>query len=422
MTDSHFRGGTMKRVAVTGIGTINAIAHHTQEFICSLEEMKCGIGKITQFDCSDYPAAMAAEIKNFDPEIHFEIKIANRYDRFLQLGIVAARNAIADAGLEPSRDWRDNAAVTVSSGIGGFKTLHREYGNLFKRGPKAVRPHLIPMMISDMASGAIALDLGCRGPNFGVVSACASALHAIIITTLLIRNGLTEIALTGGTEAVIDPMPVAAFGSMTALSPEREEPAKASRPFHRERNGFVMGEGAGVLVLESEAHARKRGARIYGYIEGFGMTEDAFHISQTDPEGRGAQRAMRGALDQAGISPDRVGLINCHATGTPVGDLSEISALKQVFGDALPLIPIQSTKGLVGHTLGAAGAIETIAAIIQAEHGFIHGMPNLENPDPCCENLRIHKETVRHPFSVVLKNAFGFGGHNASLIYRKEAE
>ena len=409
----------MNKVAVTGIGTINAIARRTEEFISALRAMRCGIEKITQFDCSDYPAAMAAEIKDFSPEQHFELKIANRYDRFLQLGIVAARNAISDAGLEPSGSWRENAAVTVSSGIGGFKTLHREYGNLFKRGPKAVRPHLIPMMISDMASGAIALDLGCHGPNFGVVSACASALHAIIITALLIRNGLTEVALTGGTEAVIDPMPVAAFGSMTALSPERIDPLKASRPFHSERNGFVMGEGAGVLVLESEAHASKRGARIYGWIEGFGMSEDAYHISQTDPEGRGAQKSMREALEQAGIGPDQVGLINCHATGTPVGDVSEITALKQVFGDALPHIPIQSTKGLVGHTLGAAGAIESIAAILQAQHGFVHGMPYLDSLDPCCESLLIHRETTPRSFGVVLKNAFGFGGHNASLVYRK---
>jgi 3-oxoacyl-[acyl-carrier-protein] synthase II len=412
----------MKRVAITGIGTINAIARHTKEYGTSLREMKIGIERITQFDCADYPAKMAAEVKNFDPNLHFEIRIANRYDRFLQLAIVAARNAVEDAGLSQLSGWQERAAVTVSSGIGGFKTLHREYQNLIGKGPKAVRPHLIPMMISDMASGAIAIDLGCRGPNFGVVSACASSLHAIIITALLIKQGITDIALTGGTEAVIDPMPVAAFGSMTALSPESEDPAKASRPFAKGRNGFVMGEGAGVLVLESEAHAKERGARIYGWIEGFGMSEDAFHISQTDPEGKGASKAMGEALKRARVSPDRVDLINCHATGTPVGDISEIRALRSVFGDTLASVPIQSTKALVGHTLGAAGAVELIGTILQTENGFVHGMPGLEEVDAECANVWIPKETVERKTTVVLKNAFGFGGHNASIVYKKEGQ
>jgi 3-oxoacyl-[acyl-carrier-protein] synthase II len=408
----------MNRVAVTGMGSINSIGKNIEEITQSLKEQKIGIDFITQFDTSEHITKIAAEIKDFDPRDHFEKKIAKRYDRFLQLGIVAARQAVANAGLE-GEAWKENAAVTVSSGIGGFKTLHREYANFQKKGPSAVRPYLIPMMIADMASGTIALDLGAMGPNFSTMSACASSLHAIILTSMMIRHGYIEVGITGGTEAVIDPMPVAAFANMTALSPNGEDPEKACRPFDKARNGFIMGEGAGVLVLESEAHARARGARIYGYIDGFGMTEDAFHISQTDPEGKGAARAVKQTLEMAECAPGEVDLINCHATSTPVGDISEIKALRSVFGESLNTIMIQSTKALMGHTLGAAGANELIVAIIESEENFAHGMPNLDNPDEFCEGLMMYKDNRPQEIHTLIKNAFGFGGHNASVLYRK---
>jgi 3-oxoacyl-[acyl-carrier-protein] synthase II len=408
----------MSRVAVTGIGSINSIGKNIEEITQSLKEQKIGIDFITQFDTTEHTTKIAAEIKDFEPKDHFERKIAKRYDRFLQLGIVAARQAVADAHFE-NDDWKDNAAVTVSSGIGGFKTLHKEYANLNKKGPSAVRPFLIPMMIADMASGAVALDLGAKGPNFSTMSACASSLHAIILTTMMIKHGYIEIGVTGGTEAVIDPMPIAAFANMTALSPNDKDPDKACRPFDKARNGFIMGEGSGVLVLESEEHAKARGARIYGYIDGFGMTEDAYHISQTDPEGKGAAKAMRQAIEMADCGLGEVDLLNCHATSTPVGDVSEIKALRSVFGEQLNAITIQATKSLMGHTLGAAGANELIASIIQSEENFVHGMPNLDDPDDFCEGLDIFKENKPKKINTVIKNAFGFGGHNASVLYRK---
>lgn len=407
----------MNRVAVTGLGTINSIGNNINELRESLRTQKIGIDYISQFDTSDQIIKIAAEVKDFDPKKHFERKIAKRYDRFLQFAIVASRQAVEDAGLD-GEDWKENAAVTVSSGIGGFKTLHKEYKNLFEKGPQSVRPFLIPMMIADMASGSVALDLGAKGPNFSTMSACASSLHAIILTTMMIKHGYIEVGITGGSEAVIDPLPIAAFGSMTALSPS-QTPKTACRPFDKNRNGFIMGEGAGAIILESEEHAKKRGAHIYGYIVGFGMTEDAYHISQTDPEGKGAAKAIRQSLEMADCDVENVDLINCHATSTPVGDKSEIIALKSVFGEQLKNISIQSTKSLMGHTLGAAGANELISAIIESENSFVHGMPNLEEPDEVCEGLDLKKETHERDIRVIIKNAFGFGGHNATLLYQK---
>lgn len=407
----------MNRVAITGIGTINSIGNNTSELKDSLREQKIGIDYISQFDTSDQVIKIAAEVRGFEPKDHFEKKIAKRYDRFLQFAIVASRQAVEDAKLT-GEDWKENAAVTVSSGIGGFKTLHGEYKNLFEKGPQSVRPFLIPMMIADMASGSVALDLGAKGPNFSTMSACASSLHAIILTTMMIKHGYIEVGISGGSEAVIDPLPVAAFGSMTALSPS-DQPKIACRPFDKNRDGFIMGEGAGALVLESEVHAKKRGARIYGYIDGFGMTEDAYHISQTDPEGKGAAKAMRQAIEMSECSPEKVDLVNCHATSTPVGDRSEIIALKSVFGEQLKNISIQSTKSLMGHTLGAAGANELISAIIESEESFVHGMPNLDEPDDVCEGLDLKKENHEREIKVIIKNAFGFGGHNATVLYRK---
>ena len=407
----------MNRVAVTGLGTINSIGNNINELRESLKAQTIGIDYITQFDTTDQIIKIAAEVRDFDPKKHFERKIAKRYDRFLQFALVASRQAVEDAKLS-GEDWKENAAVTVSSGIGGFKTLHKEDKNLFEKGPQSVRPFLIPMMIADMASGSVALDIGAKGPNFSTMSACASSLHAIILTSMMIKHGYIQVGITGGSEAVIDPLPVAAFGSMTALSPS-QTPKKACRPFDKSRDGFIMGEGAGALVLESEEHAKKRGARIYGYIDGFGMTEDAYHISQTDPEGKGAAKAIRQALNMAECEPDHVDLINCHATSTPVGDKSEIFALKTVFGEKLKDISIQATKSLMGHTLGAAGANELISSIIEAEESFVHGMPNLDEPDEVCDGLDLKKENHERDIRVIIKNAFGFGGHNATVLYQR---
>jgi len=410
----------MKKVVITGIGTVNSIAKNCDEFVKGLKDMKIGIDKITQFDTTDHKVKIAAEIKDFDPQKYLDKKTAKRYDRFLQLAIAASDEAIKDSGLENDGEWKENAAVIIGSGIGGFKTLYHEFHVMEEKGPKFVSPFLIPMMIADMASGVVSIKHQLKGPNFTTVSACASAVHSIISSVMLIKSGEVDVAITGGSEAVIDPMPIAAFANMTALSQRNDEPQKASRPFDKERDGFVMGEGAGVLVLESEEHAKARGAKIYGYIAGYGMTGDAYHISQTDPEGTGAARAIKNALDMAKIDPSEVDLINCHATSTPVGDKSEVRAIRNVFGKNATNPIMQSTKTLIGHSLGAAGAVELIASILESQNEFAHGMPNLDNPDEEMKDLNIPKETKHQRINVVLKNSFGFGGHNASLIFVRD--
>ena len=409
----------MHKVVITGMGTINPIAKNTQEFLEGLKEMRSGIDKITQFDPSNHKVKIAAEIKDFDPQEYMDRKTAKRYDRFLQLAVAASDEAIEDAGLSQDQDWRENAAVIIGSGIGGFKTLYHEFGVMNEKGPKYVSPFLIPMMIADMASGVVSIRHKLKGPNFTTVSACASAVHSIISSVMLIRSGEVDVAITGGSEAVIDPIPIAAFANMMALSQRNDEPQKASRPFDKDRDGFVMGEGAGILVLESEEHAKARGAKIYGYIAGYGMTGDAYHISQSDPEGEGAARAIKNALKMAELDPSKVDLINCHATSTPVGDNSEVKAIKKIFGEFADKPYLQSTKTLIGHTLGAAGAIELIALVIESHNHFVHGMPNLEEPDEEMKTLNIPRKTQDAKVDVILKNSFGFGGHNASLIFVK---
>ncbi len=410
----------MKRVVVTGIGTINAIAKNKEELKQSLKEMKIGVDKITQFDTSEHKVSIAAEVKEFDPKKYMDKKKARRYDRVLQFAMVSAEEALNDSGLDENGEWKENAAVLVASGIGGFKTLNNEFEKLHNRGPKSVSPFLIPMMIADMASGVVSIENGIKGPNYSTMSACASSVHAIINATMMIKHGYIDVALAGGTEACIDPMPIAAFANMTALSQRNDDPKTASRPFDKNRDGFVMGEGSSTLILESEEHALARGAKIYGYIEGFGMSGDAYHISKSDPEGKGAAKAMKQAMKMADINPDQIDLINAHATSTPVGDQSEIKALRDIMGDSINESIIQSNKTLFGHSLGAAGANELVSSIIQAENGFVHGMPNLFERDEAFEGLNIPSETKEANIKYVIKNSFGFGGHNACLIYKKK--
>jgi len=410
----------MRRVAITGIGTINPIANNKEEFARALKEMKIGIDFITQFDTSDQKVKIAGEVKEFNPEDYMDKKAAKRYDRFLQLAIAASKEALQDSGLLDSEEWKEKAAVVIGSGIGGFKTLFSEFNKFSKSGPKMVSPFLIPMMIPDMASGIVSIHYGIKGPNFSTVSACASSLHAISVSSMMIKHGYIDVAVAGGTEAVIDPMPIAAFANMRALSTRNDEPKRASRPFDKNRDGFVMAEGAGILILESEEHAKKRGAKIYGYIEGFGMTGDAYHISATEPTGEGAANAIEMALKDAKISAEDVDLINCHATSTPVGDESEVRAIKRVFKDKATKPYIQSTKALIGHALGAAGAIELIALLLEFEGAFVHGMPNLEEPNEEFKDLKIPTQTVEFEPKVALKNSFGFGGHNVSMVIKRD--
>lgn len=410
----------MPRVAITGLGTINPIGNDIQAFKEALQKNTVGIDYITQFDPQDQKVKIAAEIKDFRPQDYLDRKKARRYDRYLQLSLIAAQEALEDSGLEGETGWQDTAGVIVSSSIGGFKTLAGEFKTFFDRGPKATSPFLIPMMIADMASGVISMEKGIKGPNFSTMSACATSAHALIISTMLIKHGYTPLIITGGADAAIEPLPMAAFANMTALSRRNDDPKGASRPFDRERDGFVMGEGAGIFILEEEGHARQRGAPIYGYIDGFGMTGDAHHFSQSDPEGDGAARAMEEALAMASLSPQSVDLINCHATSTPVGDRSEVKAIRRVLGDHASKVTIQGSKALLGHGLGASGALELIAAILQAKEGFVHGMPSLKERDEEFQDLHLPITTEKKTVKTVIKNSFGFGGHNASLIFTKE--
>lgn len=407
----------MKKVVVTGLGTINSIGKTKEEFKENLKKMTIGIDYITQFDTTDHKVKIAAEVKDFDPTQYMDKKTAKRYDRFLQFAIAATKDALEDSKLD-NGEWKENAAVIVASGIGGFKTLYSEFQKMQEKGPKSVSPFLIPMMISDMASGVVSIEFGLKGPNFNTVSACASSLHAIAMGSMLIRHGYVDVAIVGGAEATIDPMPIAAFANMRALSTRNDDPKGSSRPFDKERDGFVMGEGAGVLVLESEEHAKKRNANIYGYIEGFGMSGDAYHISAPDEEGKGAAKAIKIALKDANISPEKIELANCHATSTPAGDVAETRALRAALGEHAKKIYIQGSKTLFGHGLGAAAAIEFVGMILQMKEGFIHGMPNLDNIDVELSDLNIPKETVEYKAEYAIKNSFGFGGHNVSVVYR----
>lgn len=410
----------MKRVVVTGIGTINAIAKNKDELVNSLKEMKIGVDQITQFDTSEHKVSIAAEVKDFDPKQYMDKKKARRYDRVLQFAMVSAQQALEDSKLPEEGEWKENAAVLIASGIGGFKTLNNEFEKLHNRGPKSVSPFLIPMMIADMASGVVSIENGIKGPNYSTMSACASSVHAIINATMMIKHGYIDVALAGGSEACIDPMPIAAFANMTALSQRNDDPKTASRPFDKNRDGFVMGEGSSTLILESEEHALARGAKIYGYIEGFGMSGDAYHISKSDPEGKGAAKAMKQAIEMAEITPEQIDLINAHATSTPVGDQSEIKALRDVMGNSINNAIIQSNKTLFGHSLGAAGANELVASIVESENNFVHGMPNLFERDDEFIGLNIPDKTTDANIKYIIKNSFGFGGHNACLIYKKK--
>ncbi|HQN21841.1 MAG TPA: beta-ketoacyl-ACP synthase II [Thermotogota bacterium] len=415
------KNGTFQ-VAVTGMGTINPLAKDLTSFSKALEEMTIGVDRISAYDATPYSYQVAAEVRDFDAKLYMDRKRAKKYDRFIQFAVAATRFALEDAGLTTEGDWKQEAGVTISSGIGGLQTLLKAMQDFHEVGPEYISPFLIPMVIPDMASGAVSMEFGLKGPNFATVSACATSLHAIIVSAMMIKHGYAKMAVTGGSEALIHPLPIGAFGNMMALSRNNANPKEASNPFDRRRDGFVMGEGAGVLVLEEAEHARQRGARIYGYIAGFGMSGDAFDFSASDPKGEGATRAINQALEVSGVSPSQVDFINAHATATIIGDISEANSLRACFGDLLKNIPIQGTKSLIGHSLGASGANELIAGILETKNGFIHGMPSLTQRDEAFIDLNIPEKTFYQKSSIFLKNAFGFGGHNASVIFKAERD
>ena len=409
---------TERKVVVTGIGVVTPVGCDLDTFWNSLKNGVSGIDRITAFDTSDYDCKIAGEIRNFNATPYFKNpKDIRRNDRYTQLAMAAAKLAFKDGGIDVEKTDTTRFGCIVGSGIGGLKTLEDQHTILMNKGPSRVSPFMIPMMISNMASGLISMEFGLRGPNFATVSACATACHAIGESWRMIQHGDADVFLAGGSEAAVVPLGISGFGAMKALSTRNDEPQRASRPFDRDRDGFVMSEGAGILMLEEVGHARKRGARIYCELAGYGLTADAYHITSPSPTGEGAARCMRMALEKSGINIDEVDYINAHGTSTGLGDVCETQAIKSVFGErAKKGLSVSSTKSMTGHLLGAAGSVEMAACIMALRDGIVPPTINLDNPDPECDLDYVPHKAREAKMRVALNNSFGFGGHNATLI------
>lgn len=409
-----------KRVVITGMGMISPVGNSVEESWANLIAGKSGIGPITHFDTTGFDTTIGGEVKNFKPEdFGVDKRDARRMDRYAQYAVAASVEAVKDSNLTIDASNSNRIGVLMGTGIGGIGVLSEGIKTLFEKGPTRVSPFLIPMMIPNMASGYIALKFGARGTNFCVVSACATGGHAIGEGVEIIKRGQADAMIVGGSEAPLIPISVAGFNSMTALSTNNAEPEKASRPFDANRDGFVMGEGAGVLIIEDLEHARARGATIYAEITGYGSTDDAHHIVQPEEKGEGAIRAMKEAMEQGGFSPKDIDYINAHGTSTQLNEKAETAAIKGAMGDVAYDVSISSTKSMTGHLLGAAGAIEAIISVKSINEGIIPPTINYETPDPNCDldvtPNKAKKKTVRNAMS----NSFGFGGHNVSLIFSK---
>ncbi|MGQ9837160.1 MAG: beta-ketoacyl-ACP synthase II [Cyanobacteriota bacterium] len=407
-----------RRVVITGLGALTPIGNSPTEFWQSLLAGRSGIGPVTLFDASGHDCRIAGEVKGFDPLDYLDRKDVKRSDRFVHLALVATQQALEDAHFQITDLNAEQVGVVLGTGIGGIRVLEEQQTIYLKKGPDRCSPFMVPMMIANMAAGQLAIHFGAKGPNFCTVTACASGSNAIGDAFRLIQRGDVQAVITGGTEAAITPLSMAGFAAMKALSTRNEEPEKACRPFDRDRDGFVMGEGAGILLLEELEHARARGAKIYAEIIGYGLTCDAHHMTNPAPGGEGAARAMRLALKDAGISVQEVQHINAHATSTSVGDIAEVQAIKSVFGEHAQSLAISATKSMTGHLLGGAGGIATIATALAVYHGWAPPTLNLENPDPECDLDFVPHTARQMPLQVALVNAFGFGGHNVTLVLR----
>ena len=408
-----------RRVVITGLGAISPVGNDIQKFWESLCAGKSGIGRITHFDATEYDSKIAGEVEGFDPNKYLSPKDVKRTDRFTQFAIAASKISIDDSGLNLASLDLTRFGIIVGSGIGGLETIERESRILFAKGPSRISPFFIPMLIVNMAAGMIAIKFGIRGPNSCSVTACASSNHSIGEAFRIIQHGYADFMLAGGSEAAINPLGVGGFCAARALSIRNDEPEKASRPFDKQRDGFVMGEGAGILLLEEYEHAKKRSANIYAEVTGYGASCDAYHMTAPDPEGKGAIRCMEEALRDAAIKPEEVDYINAHGTSTHLNDIMETKATKAVFGSHAKKIAISSTKSMVGHSLGAAGGIELIATALTIENGVIPPTINYEYPDPECDLDYVPNKARKQKVNVALSNSFGFGGHNATIIIRK---
>ncbi|HLT58771.1 MAG: beta-ketoacyl-ACP synthase II [Limnochordales bacterium] len=408
-----------RRVVVTGIGAVTPIGVGKDALWDALARGVSGIGPITRFDAADYPTRFAGEVRQFDPTEYMDRKDARRLDRFVQYAWAATRMALEDAKLDPARVDGERMGVLIGSGIGGIEVLEQQIRVLAERGPSRVSPFLVPMMIPDMAAGYVSIQTGAKAHNACTVTACASGANAIGDAARIIERGDADIMITGGSEASVTPVALAGFSAARALSTRNDDPQRASRPFDKERDGFVLAEGAGILILESLEHAQARGARIYGEVAGYACTGDAYHITQPAPEGEGAYRALKLALQDAGVAPEQVDYINAHGTSTEYNDYFETLAIKRALGEAAYKVAISSTKSMTGHLLGAAGAVEAIACLLAMKHGLIPPTINYEVPDPGCDLDYVPNAARKAQVNVAVSNSFGFGGHNAVLVFRK---
>jgi 3-oxoacyl-[acyl-carrier-protein] synthase II len=406
-----------RRVVVTGVGLVTALGHTNQGTWDGIVAGKSGAAVISSFDAAAYPTRFACEVRDFEPSAHMDLKDSKRTDRTVHLAMCASRQALA--GIDLDALDRTRTGVVIGSGIGGIATFERQHSILVERGPDKVSPFFIPMMIADMPSGYVSIAFGLKGPNYATVSACASGGNALADAFMLVRLGYADAVLTGGTEAAVTPMALAGFCNLKALSRRNDDPARASRPFDAGRDGFVIGEGAGILFVEELEHAKRRGAKILAEIAGVGLTGDAYHQTSPAPDGEGAVRAMQMALDDAGMRPDAVEYINAHGTSTELNDASETAAIKRVFGDHARRLMVSSTKSMVGHLLGAAAGVEAIFCALAIQHGIIPPTINYETPDPDCDLDYVPNRAREKRIDVALSNSFGFGGHNATVILRR---
>lgn len=410
---------TPRRVVITGLGAITPVGNTIPEFWNGLINGKSGARPITHFDVSEFPTKFAGQIDNYNPADFFDLKEARRMDKFTQYAIVASDEAIKDSALDLESIDKNRVAVMIGTGIGGFEVFYHQCLEFSNRGPRGVSPFFIPMLIPDIAAGHVSIRYGFRGPNFCAVSACATGSHNIGLAYDAIRYGTADYAVCGGTEAPVFEMGVAGFNAMKAMSTRNDEPDTASRPFDLSRDGFVLGEGSGIMILEEYESAVKRNANVYAEIVGYGFSADAYHITAPDPEGNGVILAMVTAIEAAGIKPEQVGHINMHGTSTPLGDVAETNSIKKVFGDYAYKLNLNSTKSMTGHMLGAAGAAESVATILAIKNGIIPPTINYKNPDPNCDLNYTVNEAVTRNLDYAINNAFGFGGHNTSVIFKK---
>ena len=411
----------LQRVVVTGLGAITPIGNDVSSYWEGLSTARNGVAGITLFDASRHACRFAAEVKDFDPSGWLEPKESKRWDRFCQFGVIAAKQAVAHAGLTIDESNQHRVGTAIGSGVGGLLMMETQAHVLKDRGPDRVSPFCVPMMIPNMATGLTAIALGAKGPSSAVATACAAGSNAIGDAYRLIQLGLADVMVAGGAESAITPLGVAGFASAKALSFRNDDPTTASRPFDAERNGFVIGEGAGVIVLESLEHAQARGAQILAEVVGYGMTCDAHHITSPTPGGGGGTEAMRLALKDARLEPEAVDYVNAHGTSTQANDSNETSAIKSALGDWAYQIPVSSTKSMTGHLLGGSGGIEAVAAVLAIEHNLVPPTINYQNPDPACDLDVVPNQAREHILNVVLSNSFGFGGHNVCLAFRRMA-